>query len=50
MNENDIDEFLFWLWDRLDQEPDIQRAIEMLPFINERRLKMEIKNKLLNMN
>jgi hypothetical protein len=48
MNPIYMRDFLDWLWNRLNQEPNIQKALDGMTFIHRRQLEIEVRDKLNN--
>ena len=47
MKSRDAKSFFDWLWDRLKEEPEIEKALDKMLYIERVKMEREILNKLL---
>ncbi len=50
MTQKNVNDFIDWLWDRLNQEQELRWALDNMPFHERRQLEIEVENKLLDMD
>ena len=46
MRDEDAENFLAWLWSRLKQEPELEKALDEMLCIKRVRMECEVRNKL----